>query len=107
MSFVLVQWSRYLLGQRFRAYFVLKLAPHMGEGEIMEGVQISKQSSQNLAPCTETLSKLRERGSYIQGKERYDGIPVWTFILLFEEINLNVRPSYGCPRKASSRNLWG
>ena len=35
-----VQGSRYLLGPRFSARFVLKLAPQRGEGEKREGVQI-------------------------------------------------------------------
>ena len=36
------------LGQGFCASFVLKIAPQMGEGEKREGVQIAKQSTQNL-----------------------------------------------------------
>ena len=44
----LLQGSSYLLGQRFSAYFVLKVAPQRGEGEKREGVQISKNSTQNL-----------------------------------------------------------
>ena len=43
-----VQGSSYLLGQRFRACFVLKFALQRGEGEKRDGVQISKQSTQNL-----------------------------------------------------------
>ena len=38
-----LQGSSYLLGQRFCACFVLKLALQRGEGEKREGVQISKQ----------------------------------------------------------------
>ena len=43
-----VQASRYLLGHRFSACFALKFAPQRGEGKHREGVQISKQSTQNL-----------------------------------------------------------
>ena len=43
-----VQGARNLWGQRFSAYFVLKVAPQRGEGEKREGVQISKNSTQNL-----------------------------------------------------------
>ena len=41
-------WARYLLDQWFCAWFVLKYALQRGEGEKREGVQISKQSTQNL-----------------------------------------------------------
>ena len=40
-----VQGSSYLLGQRYCACFVLKIALRRGEGEKSEGVQINKQST--------------------------------------------------------------
>ena len=43
-----VQGARNLWGQRISAYFVLKVAPQRGEGEKKEGVQISKNITQNL-----------------------------------------------------------
>ena len=43
-----LQGARNLWGQRFSAYFILKVAPQRGEGEKREGVQISKNSTQNL-----------------------------------------------------------
>ena len=39
---IYIQGLRYLLGQRFSASFVLKLASQRGEGEKREGVQILK-----------------------------------------------------------------
>ena len=43
-----VQGARNLWGHRFSAYFVLKVAPQRREGEKREGVQIYKNSTQNL-----------------------------------------------------------
>ena len=43
-----LQGARNLWGQRFSAHFVLKVAPLKGEGEEREGVQISKNSTQNI-----------------------------------------------------------
>ena len=45
----LVQGARNLWGQRFSAYFDLKVVPQRGEGEKREDVQILKQSTQNLS----------------------------------------------------------
>ena len=47
-----VQGTRYLWWQWFSACFVLKFAVQRGEGEKREGVQITKQSTQNLSPNT-------------------------------------------------------
>ena len=43
-----LQRASYLWCQRFSACFHLKIAPQRGEGEKRKGVQISKNSSQNL-----------------------------------------------------------
>ena len=45
---VYLQGSSYLLGQRFRACFVMELPPQMGEGENGRVCKFQKQSTQNL-----------------------------------------------------------
>ena len=47
-----MQGSSYLLGQRFRACLVFKIALKRGEGEKRDQMQISKQSTLNLSPNT-------------------------------------------------------
>ena len=45
---IAVKGWNYLFCQRFSVCFVLKIAPQRREGEKKEGVQISKQTTQNL-----------------------------------------------------------
>ena len=87
----IIQGARKRWCQRFSACMALKVAPQRGEGEKREGLQISKNSTQNLwhhlflAPCTYCMYSCGvhpwAKGSvhilWGKGEKRYFKILLW------------------------------